>query len=82
MKLRTKIEEYKKSHELKSNKLVKEIAELESDFERNSEKMRRLCDVNENMFKKVWQLNVKRAMTLVKKVIKFVYDLVSEKMRI
>ena len=69
MKLGTKIEEYKKSHESQSNKLAKEIAELESDFERNSEKMRRLGDVNENVFKKVWQLNVKRAMTLVKKVI-------------
>ena len=37
-----------------------QLSEFKSDFERNSEKMGRLSDVNENIFKKVWQLNVKK----------------------
>ncbi|XP_065220683.1 dynein regulatory complex protein 1 [Planococcus citri] len=69
MKLRAKIEECEKNHEIQSKKLTKEITELEADFERNSDKMRRLGDVNEHTFKKIWQLNVKRAMTLVKKIV-------------
>lgn len=68
IKLRSKIEECEKNHKTQSNKLAREIADLKSDFERNTEKMQRLSEVNENTFKKIWQLNVKRAMTLVKKV--------------
>lgn len=46
----------------------RELSSFEDDFVRNSDKIRRLSETNENTFKKVWQLNEKRAMKLLIKV--------------
>lgn len=69
LEIRQKINESEKKFQSESNKLKREISEMKIDFQRNTEKMERLTRVNENTFKKVWQLNVKRAMTLLNKVI-------------